>query len=195
MSEFNISFEKSVGIIDQLPVKTIPEIVLSGKSNVGKSSLINAIISKKIAYTSKTAGKTILINFYKSKKFRIVDVPGYGFNNRSKDEQNRFNKLTDEYFKRNRSNLVLHLIDSRNDLQENDALMIKFLSDNNIKFCIVFTKIDKLSKSASEKQILNLRSQIDKISEKCIDFIPISSKKGENINKVKGLILSVIRGR
>ena len=195
MNEFNISFEKSVGIIDQLPAKTIPEIVLSGKSNVGKSSLINAIISKKIAYTSKTAGKTTLINFYKSEKLRIVDVPGYGFNNRSKQEQHRFNKLTDEYFKKNRSNLVIHLIDSRNDLQENDAIMIKFLSDNDIKFCVVSTKIDKLSKTVCEKQTLNLRSQVDKISEKYIDFIPISSKKGENINKIKRLILSVIRSR
>ena len=195
MSEFNISFEKSVGTSDQLPAKTVPEIVLSGKSNVGKSSLINAIISKKIAYTSKTAGKTILINFYKCKKFRILDVPGYGFSNRSREEQSRFNSLTDEYFREKRADFVLHLIDSRNDLQENDAQMVQFLSDNNIKFCIIFTKIDKLSQSACEKQILNLRSQIDRISDKCIDFIPISSKKGDNINKVRGLILSIVRGR
>lgn len=195
MSEFNISFEKSVGISNQLPKKTTPEIVLSGKSNVGKSSLINAIISKKIAYTSKTAGKTILINFYKCKKFRLVDVPGYGFSNRSREEQSRFNKLTDEYFREKRANLVLHLIDSRNNLQENDAQMIQFLSDNDIKFYIIFTKIDKLSKSACEKQILNLQSQIDKISDKCTDFISISSKRGDNINKIRGLILSNIRGR
>lgn len=195
MSEFNISFEKSVGISNQLPKKTIPEIVLSGKSNVGKSSLINAIISKKIAYTSKIAGKTILINFYKCTKFRLVDVPGYGFSNRSREEQFRFNKLTDEYFMEKRADLVLHLIDSRNNLQENDAQMIRFLSDNDIKFYIIFTKIDKLSKSACEKQILNLRSQIDKISDKCTDFISISSKRGDNINKIRGLILSNIRGR
>ena len=158
MKEFeNMSLETSIGKINQIPEKTIPEVVLSGKSNVGKSSLINAIISKKIAYTSKNAGKTILINFYKSKKFRIVDVPGYGFSIRSRSEKLRFNNLTDEYFNLFRSDLVIQLIDSRHDLQENDSQMIRFLSDLKIKFGIVLTKIDKIPDSKYEGSFLKLK--------------------------------------
>ena len=195
MNKLNISFEKSIGTIDQIPLKTTKEIVLSGKSNVGKSSLINAIISKKIAYTSKTAGKTTLINFYSCKKFKIVDVPGYGFSRRSKDEKMRFNSLTDNYFKLKRYDLAFHLIDSRNKLQENDAQMIDFLSENGIEFYVLLTKIDKMSKSKCKECTFELKSQIDDISKSYKEIIPVSSKTGENISKVRNIIMSVANSR
>lgn len=191
MKEFENTFlEKSIGEIEQIPEKTLTEIAISGKSNVGKSSLINAIISKPIAYTSKNAGKTILINFYRSKNFRIVDVPGYGFNIRSKDEKNRFNKLTDDYFNLLRSDLVVHLVDFRHDLQDNDLQMIKFLSEMKIKFCIVFTKIDKVSNNKYEQFFLNLKSQIDIVSTDYIQIFGVSSKTKKNINKLCSFIIS-----
>ena len=191
MKEFeNMSLETSIGKINQIPEKTIPEVVLSGKSNVGKSSLINAIISKKIAYTSKNAGKTILINFYKSKKFRIVDVPGYGFSIRSRSEKLRFNNLTDEYFNLFRSDLVIQLIDSRHDLQENDSQMIRFLSDLKIKFGIVLTKIDKIPDSKYEESFLKLKSQIDTISTDYIKIFGVSSKTNKNINMLRSFIIN-----
>jgi len=194
MKEFeNLILEKSIGKIDQIPAKTLPEIVLSGKSNVGKSSLINAIISKKSAYTSKRAGKTILINFYKSKSLRLVDVPGYGFNLRSLKEKIRFNKLTDDYFNLFRSDLVIQLIDFRHDLQENDSQMIKYLSDTGTKFCIVFTKIDKIADSKYDQFFLNLKSQIDKISTDYTDIFGVSSKMNKNINKIRGIIISTLK--
>ena len=196
MKEFNnIFLEKSIGIIEQIPKKTVPEIVLSGRSNVGKSSLINSIISKKIAYTSKNAGKTNLINFYKASDFRIVDVPGYGFSNRDRSEKARFNKLTDDYFNLFRADLVIQLIDFRHDLQENDSQMIKFLSDMKIKFCVVFTKIDKIASNKHEQFFLNLRSQIDRISTEYVDILGVSSKNGENVKKLCSLILSTVHKR
>lgn len=195
MSEFDVFLEKSIGNINQIPKKTSKEIVLSGKSNVGKSSLINSIISKKIAYTSKRAGKTVLINFYSGKNFKIVDVPGYGFSRRSEQEKERFNKLTDDYFRLKRCDLVFHLIDSRNDLQENDAQMINFLSVNDIKFFVILTKVDKMSNTKCEQCIVRLKSRIDEISNSYEEIIPISSKTGVNIKKIRGIVLSVAYGK
>lgn len=195
MSELDVFLEKSIGSINQIPKKTSKEIVLSGKSNVGKSSLINSIISKKIAYTSKRAGKTVLINFYSGKNFKIVDVPGYGFSRRSEQEKERFNKLTDDYFHLKRCDLVFHLIDSRNYLQENDAQMINFLSVNDIKFFVLLTKVDKMSNAKREQCIVRLKSQIDEISNNYEEIIPVSSKTGVNIKKIRGIILSIAHGK
>ena len=186
----NIFLEKSIGEINQIPEKTLPEIALSGRSNVGKSSLLNSIISKKIAYTSKNAGKTILINFYKAKNFRITDVPGYGFSLKSRNEKIRFNKLTDEYFNLKRPDCVLQLIDSRHDLHNNDKQMINFLSETKIKFYIILTKFDKLKNSQSEQFCLNLKSQISIISQNYSEIIKVSAKTGLNINKIRSLIIS-----
>lgn len=190
MKEFeNIFLEKSIGEINQIPFKNLPEIPFAGKSNVGKSSLINSIVSKKMAYTSKNAGKTDLINFYRAKSFRIVDIPGYGFSLRSKDEKTRFNKLADDYFRLKRSNFVLQLIDSRHNLQENDKQMINFLSEMKIKFYIILTKIDKLSNNQYKHFYLNLKSQIDTISQNYSEIIGVSAKTGININKIRNLII------
>ena len=186
----NIFLEKSIGEINQIPAKTLTEIALSGRSNVGKSSLLNSIISKKIAYTSKNAGKTILINFYKAKNFRIADVPGYGFSLKSRNEKTRFNKLTDEYFNSKRPDCVLQLIDSRHDLHDNDKQMINFLSETKIKFYIILTKVDKLSNSQYEQFYLNLKSQISIISQNYSEIIRVSAKTGLNINKIRSLIIS-----
>ena len=186
----NIFLEKSIGEINQIPAKTLTEIALSGRSNVGKSSLLNSIISKKIAYTSKNAGKTILINFYKAKNFRIADVPGYGFSLKSRNEKTRFNKLTDEYFNSKRPDCVLQLIDSRHDLHDNDKQMINFLSETKIKFYIILTKVDKLSNSQYEQFYLNLKSQISIISQNYSEIIGVSAKTGLNINKIRSLIIS-----
>ena len=196
MKEFeNIFLEKSIAEINQIPKKTLPEIAISGKSNVGKSSLINSIISKKLAHTSKNAGKTVLINFYKSKNFRIIDIPGYGFSSKAKNEKIRFNKLADDYFNINvkRPDCVLQLIDSRHDLQNNDKQMINFLSETKIKFYLIFTKIDKLSGSQYEHFYLNLKKQIDIISQSYSGIIPVSSKNNLNINKIRILIISELK--
>lgn len=194
MKEFeNIFLEKSIGEINQIPFKNLPEVSFAGKSNVGKSSLINSIVSKKIAYTSKNAGKTDLINFYRAKNFRIVDIPGYGFSLRSKDEKTRFNKLADDYFRLKRSDIVLQLIDSRHDLQENDRQMISFLSEMKIKFYVILTKIDKLSSSQFKHFYLNLKSQIDAISQNYSEIIGVSVKTGVNINKIRNLIIFEVK--
>ncbi|MCL2311456.1 MAG: ribosome biogenesis GTP-binding protein YihA/YsxC [Firmicutes bacterium] len=193
MINFKISFlEKSIGQINQILNKTLPEVVLSGRSNVGKSSLLNAVFSKKIAYTSKSAGKTILINFYNVKKFRFVDVPGYGFSGRAKSEKERFNVLTDKYFKLSRADLVLQLIDFRHSLHDSDIQMILYLSEKKIKFFIIFTKIDKIKSDSYEEKFSYLKSQIDKISRDYMDILGISSKKGRNIKKLKSLIVSFL---
>ena len=108
---------------------------------------------------------------------------------RSKDEKTRFNKLADDYFRLKRSDIVLQLIDSRHDLQENDRQMISFLSEMKIKFYVILTKIDKLSNSQYKHFYLNLKSQIDAISQNYSEIIGVSVKTGININKIRNLII------
>ena len=139
--------------------------------------------------------KTTLINFYSGKNFKIVDVPGYGFNRCSEKEKRRFNKLTDDYFNLKRCDLVFHLIDSRNDLQENDSQMIDFLSINNIKFYILLTKVDKMPNFRREHCTQRLKLQINEITSKYEEIILVSSKTGVNLKKIRGIILSIAHGR
>ena len=112
---------------------------------------------------------------------------------RSKDEKTRFNKLADDYFRLKRSDIVLQLIDSRHDLQENDRQMISFLSEMKIKFYVILTKIDKLSSSQFKHFYLNLKSQIDAISQNYSEIIGVSVKTGVNINKIRNLIIFEVK--
>ena len=145
-AKFIISAEK----LSQCPEFTLPDYPLLGRSNVGKSSFINALANqKKLAKTSNTPGKTRLINFFDfSNKFMIADLPGYGYAKVSKEAQNRWQKYLEEYLL-NRSQIksLIQLIDARHDIQKNDFQMREWVEAHNLPLITVLTKMDYVPKS------------------------------------------------
>ena len=148
-----VSLVMSAGFISQFPRAPIPQIAFSGRSNVGKSSLINALLGRKsLARVSGTPGKTITINFYDvDGKLFLVDLPGYGYAKRSNDSKRVWSSLTDGYFTKNPNRdllrLVLQLVDARIGPTEDDMMMINWMRQTGVPFRIVATKIDKLNKT------------------------------------------------
>ncbi len=165
----------------QYPTDNLPEFLLVGRSNVGKSSFINTLIERKnFARTSSKPGKTQTLNFYLvNNKFYLVDVPGYGYASVSKDKQKKFGLMIEEYLK-SRTNLkhVFLLIDYRHKPTEDDVLMYEFLKYYNLDITIVATKYDKISKNNRLKQDKLIKDTL-KISESD-NFITFSTvtKKG-----------------
>ena len=160
-AEFVISSAR----VDQCPQSPFPEYAFIGRSNVGKSSLINMLTNhSKLAKTSATPGKTLLINhFLVNKQWYLVDLPGYGFARRSKTETENLRKMITGYIlmREQMANLFL-LIDSRHKPQKNDLDFIEFLGNNEIPFSIVFTKADKLSRSSLN---LNVKRYLQVLEE------------------------------
>ncbi len=151
----------SAAHVHQFPDTTQKEVVLAGKSNVGKSSLINSLANRKrLAYVGQRPGKTRLLNFYAlNDDLMIVDVPGYGYANRSKAEQNQYGVLMDGYFaERSQCVGAIVVVDIRRGIAADDELMIQFLQDHQIPLCLVLSKSDKLSRN----QQLTMRRRIEK---------------------------------
>ncbi|MBR5806524.1 MAG: YihA family ribosome biogenesis GTP-binding protein [Oscillospiraceae bacterium] len=142
-------FFAAFGTNKQLPASVKPEVVFSGRSNVGKSSLINKLCNRKnLARVSGEPGKTGTINFYTVNDFYIVDLPGYGFAKVSDKERQRWDKLINSYFETGRGiNLVVQLIDCRREPSDDDYMMLEYLSHHKIPFIIALTKGDKLNKT------------------------------------------------
>ena len=144
----NVSFVKSTPSVKERPQDQIPEVLIVGKSNVGKSSLINTLCQRKsLAYTSSKPGHTRLLNYYNiDNKFFLVDAPGYGYAKGGVDLDRLFGTMMDEYFTDNPYlKLVLLLIDSRREFGENDTEILKYLIESNIPYFVVITKTDKIN--------------------------------------------------
>ena len=162
--------------IEKCPKLNIPEYAFIGRSNVGKSSLINMLTNnKKLAKTSSTPGKTRLINhFLIDDTWHLVDLPGYGYAKASKSEKKEFQKLISDYFKiRKQLILAFVLIDSRHDAQKIDIEFMKWLTTNDIAFAIIFTKIDKLKQDGNPNS--GIESKIKKYKEIILEswqFLP-----------------------
>ena len=156
-------FVMSNSNVMKAPKDRIPEYAFIGRSNVGKSSLINMLMARKsLAKTSGTPGKTQLINHFKvNDSWFLVDLPGYGYAKVSKKKRVIFQRFIENYF-REREQLVCTfvLVDSRHDPQKIDLDFMRFLGENNIPFCIVFTKADKLGSSKLNKQILSYKKKL-----------------------------------
>ena len=191
MKVINSIFEKSSKSIDQCPESKLPEYALVGRSNVGKSSLINSLLNnKKIAKTSSTPGKTILINHFKiNESFYLVDLPGYGYATLSKKIKEEIKKTHRSYFKLRKQLLYTFLlIDIRHDLQKIDIEFMKFLNDNLCPFVIIFTKSDKLKSGQIESQINNLRKQLSGYWDELPKLYVTSSKGKSGIDDIFNFI-------
>lgn len=154
----------SAASIKQWPESTMPEILLCGRSNVGKSTFINTMVKRKsLAYVGKTPGKTRLLNFYDlDEKIMFVDAPGYGFQKDRKSDYANFGKLMDDYIeKRSNLKLCILLLDIRRDPSNDDMMMIEYFAHHQIPHLIILTKSDKLSYSQQLKQKNKVASLIN----------------------------------
>ncbi len=192
----NTSLAITVGSSRQFPRDPRPEIALSGRSNVGKSSLINTLLGRKsLARVSSAPGKTITINYYDvDKKLYLVDLPGYGYAKRSQESKMSWSGLTEDYFLKNPSadsiKLVIQLIDIRTGPTEDDIMMINWLIDADVNFIVVATKTDKLSKA-------QLGAALDKLHKEYfegtgIEIIPFSSVTRDGKEEIWGRIFDSI---
>ena len=184
----NVSLALTAGVQQQFPRDPKPQIALSGRSNVGKSSLINTLLGRKsLARVSSAPGKTITINFYDvDKKLYIVDLPGYGYAKRSQSSKLSWSSLSEDYFVKNPSadalKLVIQLIDIRTGPTDDDIMMINMMLDRSIPFILVATKTDKLSKTALKNRIDELQKEF--FEGTGIEIIPFSSVSREGKDEV-----------
>lgn len=179
-----VEFVKSAGSMKDCPKPYYPEIAFIGRSNVGKSSLINYLCNnKKLAKVSETPGKTKTINHYLvNGNWYLVDLPGYGYAKTSKAEKEKFQKLIEEYISQRKTlKCTMVLIDSRLEFQASDKNFIQWLASQQLPFAIVLTKIDKLSSSQLKKQMNYYEKEFTKMFEENPNIFPTSSteKKGK----------------
>ncbi|MBQ8330871.1 MAG: YihA family ribosome biogenesis GTP-binding protein [Clostridia bacterium] len=178
----NVQLKISAGLPKQFPSEPIPQVAFSGRSNVGKSSLINALLNRKnLARVSSAPGKTITINFYDvDRKLYLVDLPGYGFAKRSPADKKKWSALTDGYFTQNKNidrlSLVLQLVDSRIGPTADDEMMLDFLRASELPYAVVATKVDKLNATERKNNLAALRAH-PLIAD--APLIPFSALKGE----------------
>ena len=174
----NPQFEVSAFSKKQYPKNNLPEVVLVGKSNVGKSSFINTMINrKKLARTSSEPGKTRQINFYNiDETFYFVDLPGYGYSKMSKQEQVKVGNFIEEYlFKRQQISLIIFLIDIRHSPTANDKLMYNYVIRSKLPFIILANKADKIAITKVSDQVSNLLKEINPIGD--ATCLPFSSER------------------
>ncbi len=184
-------FVSSFTTYKDCPKSKVPEYAFVGRSNVGKSSLINMLLErKKLAKTSQSPGKTQLINqFNINDNWYLVDLPGYGFAKVAKSVRKDFSKLINEYIL-NRENLicVFVLIDSRHDPQKSDLGFMRWLGENEVPFCMIFTKADKLSSSSLNKNLKNYKKEMLKEWETLPEIFISSSEKKMGRNEILNCI-------
>ena len=180
----NVNFVKSCPNRKEKPQDTKPEVLIVGKSNVGKSSLINALCQKKkIAFTSSKPGHTRLLNYYDvDAKFYLVDAPGYGYAKGGLDLDRLFANMMSSYFDNNKElKLVLVLLDARREISEDDQEIINFVKESGYPFFVVITKIDKVNQK--EKSALNKRLKEQQFTPECVFYT--SSLKSDGLSLLK----------
>lgn len=185
-------FEAAFGTFNQLPPSEMPEIAFSGRSNVGKSSLLNRLFQRKsLARVSSVPGKTITINFYNVGDVRFVDLPGYGYAKVPRAEKMRWAEMMEGYFNSERDiKLVVQLIDMRHPPTADDLQMLGFMRENDIPFVVALTKSDKLKKKEYAARFLSAQTELDFVSPELL--IPFSAVTGEGSEKLLEVIHSYV---
>ena len=188
MNTHAFEFESSHGTAKQLPPSTLPEIAFAGRSNVGKSSLLNCLLRRKnLARTSGTPGKTVTVNFFSDGKIRLADLPGYGYAKRPQSEIKRFGELMEGYFAPGRNiALVVQLIDLRHAPSKDDQGMLAFLRESKLPYVIVLTKSDKLKPMALARRLEEIQSELGEPGVAAP--IPFSSETGRGRAELWALI-------
>lgn len=188
MNYNNAQFFTSYGSFKQIPPSERTEIAFSGRSNVGKSSLINKIFNRKsLARVSAVPGKTATINFYSLENLYFVDLPGYGYAKVSKSEKERWGSLIEGYLNDDRDlALVFQLIDFRHPPTADDIMMVNFLIDSGIPFVVILTKADKLSKKQHEERRASLLTELPCAED--ITIIEFSAQTGEGRDEIRSII-------
>jgi GTP-binding protein len=192
MNYNKVEFEAAFGTLKQIPESDIPEIVFAGRSNVGKSSMLNKIFNRKnLARVSSMPGKTITINFFKVDNIRIVDLPGYGYAKVAKGEKRRWAEMMEGYFQSPRNiQLVVQLVDMRHKPSEDDYIMMRFLRDAELPFIVAATKSDKLNKTQYKERVEGLKNELSEFGDDLV-IIPFSSEKGDGVDTLKSYLESI----
>ena len=187
----SINLETVCGITSKLPENTLPEIAFAGKSNVGKSSLINALINRKsYARTSATPGKTQTINFYNiNEELYLVDLPGYGYAKVSEQEKIRWGKLIERYLHESKQlKVVFLLIDIRHEPSANDKMMYEWIVAQGYRPVIIATKLDKIKRSQKDKQIKLVKQGLNVLPGTRV--IPFSAETKQGRDEIWELVES-----
>ena len=192
MNLHNVVFLISAAASKDFPTTRLPEIAFAGKSNVGKSSVINRVLNRKnFARVGEKPGKTIHVNYFTvDKKCYFVDLPGYGYAKVSQAEKARWGKLMESYFAAQRIDLGILIVDARHAPTNNDITMARWFLDSGCPFVVVANKLDKLKKSQLSPNMQTIRDDLE-LPESCI-VLPFSAEKGNGRDELIRLILDTV---
>lgn len=187
-----VEFLISAAAVKDFPKNRLPEIAFAGKSNVGKSSVINRLLQRKnFARVGEKPGKTIHVNYFTiDSKCYLVDLPGYGYAKVSQAEKDRWGKLMEDYFAAQRIDLGVMIVDCRHAPTNNDITMARWFIDSGCPFVVVANKLDKVKKSQLEGNLAIIREDLE-LPENC-PVIPFSAEKGDGREVLVKYILSAV---
>ena len=188
----NVEFLISAASAKDFPNARLPEIAFAGKSNVGKSSVINRILNRKnFARVGDKPGKTIHVNYFTvDNRCYFVDLPGYGYAKVSQAEKDRWGRLMESYFAANRIDLGVMIVDARHAPTNNDITMARWFLDSGCPFVVVANKLDKLKKSEIEPNMKTIRQDLE-LTDDCV-VLPFSAEKGTGRDELIRLILNAV---
>lgn len=183
-----VKYEASYGTAQQLPASEHIEIAFAGRSNVGKSSMLNKILNRKnLARVSSVPGKTVTVNFFDCDGIKLVDLPGYGYAKVNFNEKKRWADLMEGYFTSDRNiRLVVQLTDIRHPVTKDDLDMMRFMQSAGYDFIVVMTKSDKLNKTERTKRMEDIHTELAEFGD--VKIIPFSASNGEGADEIRKAI-------
>lgn len=183
-----VKYEASYGTVQQLPASEHIEIAFAGRSNVGKSSMLNKILNRKnLARVSSVPGKTVTVNFFDCDGIKLVDLPGYGYAKVNFNEKKRWADLMEGYFTSDRNiRLVVQLTDMRHPVTKDDLDMMRFMQSAGYDFIVVMTKSDKLNKTERTKRMEDIHTELAEFGD--VKIIPFSATNGEGADEIRKAI-------